>query len=130
VNTAIFEQVRRLIPPILRGTFDYLRENVMWTAAEGALTLLYLGTATDQLVSKNIRGRYFHPQSIPVKHPLTHGDEELQRKAWEFCDELVKNYLVVEEEKEEEVTKLESQGNRLGTSGGIKSKAGFKNEVA
>jgi len=105
VNTAIFEKARHLIPSILQNTFDYLRENMMWTPAEGALTLLYLGTATDELVSKDIRGKYYHPQSIQVKHPLTQGEEELQRKAWNFCDDLVKDFIVAEEEmKEEDVT--------------------------
>ena len=84
----------------LHGVLHYVKENVMWTAAEGALTLLYLGVATDELVAKQIRGKYYHPQSIPVDHPLTQGEAELPQKLWQFCDELLKEFASFEEAKE------------------------------
>lgn len=112
VNTGIWEK-NPLIPKKMMGIINYFRTHAMWTAAEGALTLLYLGVATDQLVAKNIRGKYFHPQSIEIVNPLAL-DEDLQKKVWDFSDELVQGYkldpppeppVVVEEEvpPEEEV---------------------------
>lgn len=70
----------------------YIRKHIMWSAAEGALTLLYLGVATDDIKSRNIRGKYFHPQSVMIENK--NADEPvLQRKLWEFSDELVKDFL-------------------------------------
>ena len=73
-------------------------EKVMWTSEEGALTLVYLGTAVEDLQSKNIRGRYFHPQSIMIQdHPNASdndpGTKILQEKLWAFMDELVADFL-------------------------------------
>ncbi len=71
---------------------------IMWTCEEGALTLVYLGTAVEDLQSKNIRGKYFHPQSIMIKdHPNASdndpGTKVLQEKLWAFMDELVADFL-------------------------------------
>lgn len=81
-----------------------LRRHVMWTAAEGALTMLYLGVATDELVSKNVRGKLFFPQSKEVVNPLSL-DEDLQQRLWDFSESLVKDFLPqrVEQEGGEEV---------------------------
>lgn len=91
VNTAIWEK-NPMIPRILMDIITYFRENVMWNSAEGALTMLYLGVATDQLVAKDLRGRYFHPQAREIVNPLAL-DEELQTKLWAFLDELVKDFI-------------------------------------
>lgn len=100
VNSAIWDK-NPLLHPSIMGIVNYLRKNVMWTTAEGALTLLYLGVATDQLQDKAIRGKYFHPQSQEVVNPLAM-DEELQKRLWEFSDELVKDFLPVHVPAEQE----------------------------
>jgi len=87
VNTNIwFKQ------PIPILYIDSLRSQFMWTPAEGALTILYLAVATEALINQNIRGKYFHPQSQEIVNPLAL-DETLQEKFWDFCDELVKDFL-------------------------------------
>jgi len=78
---------------LLERVFAWMM-TVMWTCEEGALTLVYLGTAVDDLRQKNVRGRYFHPQSIEVTdHPNVYGDEDktnaLQKEMWDFLDDLV-----------------------------------------
>ena len=76
-----------------------LHQSFFWTAEEGALTLLYLGTAVDDLQNKIIRGQYFHPQSKQMKPPkLFWIDNEkqtkiLQENMWKFLDELVADFL-------------------------------------
>lgn len=69
---------------------------LMWTSAEGALTLLFLGVAVDRLVEGNdgggIRGRYFHPQSMEVINPKAL-DEDLQKRVWMFLDDLVADFV-------------------------------------
>eukprot|EP00804_Cyclotella_cryptica_P008541 CCRYP_007535-RD/>CCRYP_007535-RD protein AED:0.31 eAED:0.31 QI:318/1/1/1/0.5/0.2/5/725/387 len=69
-----------------------LEKRLLWTSEEGALTVLYLGTATDDIRSKNMRGRYYHPQSIEYDHPHA-ADEQLQDDVWNLCEELVKKFL-------------------------------------
>ncbi len=76
-----------------------LHQSLLWTPEEGALTLLYLGTAVEKLQEDNIRGRYFHPQSIMMEdHKLFRKDNDkqtkiLQGKLWKFLDELVADFL-------------------------------------
>jgi len=70
----------------------------MWTAEEGALTLLYLGTASADLEAGDVRGRYFHPQSMLVaEHQCVDRDPAatriLQERLWDFLDELVDDFL-------------------------------------
>jgi len=91
VHTEIWNK-NPLIPNFLQETIIlYLRQNVMWTAAEAALTMLYLGTATEELRVNNIRGQYYHPQSVRLENPLAN-DPVLQTKIWDFSDELVKDF--------------------------------------
>lgn len=91
VNTGIWEKNKN-IPSWSVSIIDYARREIMWTAEEGALTQLYLGVAVDQLSSKDIRGRYFHPQVQEVinEHAL---DEKLQEELWKFSDDLISNFL-------------------------------------
>lgn len=76
-----------------------LHQSIFWTPEEGALTLLYLGTAVEKLQEENIRGQYFHPQSTPMDdHKLFRYDNAeqtkiLQEKLWKFLDELVADFL-------------------------------------
>lgn len=60
----------------------------MWSSDVAALTLLYLGVATDDIQKRNIRGRYFHPIAIEVVNELSL-DENLQDKVWAFLDDIV-----------------------------------------
>jgi len=90
VDTNIWEK-NPLFPRFVQDMIFYLRKNVMWTAAEGALTMLYLGVATDDLRNKNVRGKYFHPQSQEMVNPLSL-DTDLQKAVWKFSDELVRDF--------------------------------------
>jgi len=70
----------------------------MWTPSEGALTLLYAGTAFEDLRKHDYRGRYFHPQShLVTEHPYVYANEtetnELQADLWKFLDELVNDFV-------------------------------------
>lgn len=76
----------------LQGFVTFLRHNIMWTAEEGALTLLYLGAAVQEIKDKDIRGKYYHPQAQEVINPLSL-DETLQEDLWKFSDELVAKFL-------------------------------------
>lgn len=73
------------------GLMDFFQKDVMWTSREGALTLLYLGVQLDQLKEKNIRGKYYHPQTQEVVNEAAL-DEQRQDDLWKFCDELVSAY--------------------------------------
>jgi NAD(P)-dependent dehydrogenase (short-subunit alcohol dehydrogenase family) len=90
VNTGIWQK-NPMIPALIQDFITYLQKNVMWTAADGALTMLYLGVATTRLVEENVGGKYFHPKSQSMVSPLAL-DVELQNPVWDFSDELVKDY--------------------------------------
>ena len=82
----------------LQEVFTHWSMSAMWTPEEGALTLLYLGTATGELRRRNFRGRYFHPQSQPVtRHRHVYADEDatnaLQAELWAFLDGLVADFV-------------------------------------
>jgi len=73
-------------------------QSFVWTPEEGALTLLYLGTAVEDLRTKNIRGQYYHPQSRKMTdHKFARDNDpetkDLQERLWEFLDELVVDYV-------------------------------------
>lgn len=71
----------------------------MWMPEEAALTLIYLGTAVEQLQKENVRGRYFHPQTKEMKEhklfPKDNGQQTniLQENVWKFLDELVADFV-------------------------------------
>jgi len=94
VDTGIWDNVvaNNKFSTTMQSIINFFRKNVMWNSAEGALTMLYLGVATDQLVHKNISGKYFHPQAQEVVNPLSL-DEVLQKKLWQFSDELIKDFV-------------------------------------
>lgn len=77
--------------PFILNVFRKFR-SFLWSVQEGALTGLFLGVATNQLKSENIRGRYYHPQSKEVINPLAL-DERLQDDLWNFSERLVQKYL-------------------------------------
>ena len=106
VNTNIwdkieFDKIPNISQPVikvLKYILNSVLRNIMWTPEEGALTLLYLGTNINDLVAKNIRGKYYHPQSIEMKnHPYAPDNSKetklLQVKLWMFLDELVADFL-------------------------------------
>lgn len=95
VATGIWDKAE--MPEIVRTIISILLKPIMWTPVEGALTLIYLGTAVEQLQKGIIRGQYYHPQS---KRILDHKDAKddpetkiLQEKLWKFLDELVADYV-------------------------------------
>jgi NAD(P)-dependent dehydrogenase (short-subunit alcohol dehydrogenase family) len=106
VNTYIWDKVEmekipdlsnKLVLTVSKYSLNFLR-NFMWTSEEGALTLLYLGTNVHDLQTKNIRGKYYHPQSIEMKNHQYAPDNNketklLQEKLWIFLDELVADFL-------------------------------------
>ena len=49
--------------------YTKLVSSLVWTSEEGALTELYLGVATEDIQEKQLRGKYFHPQSVEVVNP-------------------------------------------------------------
>ena len=79
-------------PKFLTDIKSWVEERLIWSAEEGALTLLYLGAAVDEIKEKNIRGKYFHPQAVRVANPKA-DDEALREKLWAFCEDLVKDYI-------------------------------------
>ena len=103
VNTNIWNIIEYDNTPFLNDVFKYIVENllrpIMWTPEEGALTLLYLGTNVHDLQTKNIRGKYYHSQSIEMNNPIfapNDGSKEtklVQEKLWLFLDDLVADFL-------------------------------------
>ena len=91
VNTFIWDKIIGIPTPIM-VIVNYVRKHIIWTSEEGALTQLYLGVATSELIAKDIRGKYFHPQVQEVVNPLSL-DEKLQVELWKFSDELVSKFL-------------------------------------
>ena len=80
-----------LASTVIKSIVHYLLDNdVMWNATEASLTALYLGVS-DDVVSQDIRGRYFHPVAKEVVNPLAQ-DMELQARLWSFLDKLVEYY--------------------------------------
>lgn len=70
----------------------FLEEKSMWKVSEGALTQLYLAVEADALVANDTRGKYFNPIAKQVAHPFG-SETELQKRVWEFLDDLVKDYI-------------------------------------
>jgi NAD(P)-dependent dehydrogenase (short-subunit alcohol dehydrogenase family) len=68
----------------------YLQRHMMWSRRDGALTMLWLGVATDALVARDIRGLYYHPQCERVEPFFVARNETLQREVWRFTEELAK----------------------------------------
>lgn len=79
-------------PQMVRALLHWAERHLMWTAREGALTGLFLGTAVHRLEREQVRGQYFHPQSQPVVHELAL-NETLQDQLWAFSEALVENFL-------------------------------------
>ncbi|KAL9183177.1 hypothetical protein ACHAXT_004964 [Thalassiosira profunda] len=89
VKTALFDKSQH--PSPIKEILDALKSS-MWLAEDAALTLLYIGVATDDLKEKDIRGSYYHPIAVEVAPNPVALDNELQGKLWVFLDELVKEY--------------------------------------
>jgi NAD(P)-dependent dehydrogenase (short-subunit alcohol dehydrogenase family) len=77
-----------IFPETIRNYLVSVMNDVMWSCDEGALTGLYLGAHVG-LTDKSVRGKYFHPQTHQMV-PSTHAfDGKLQKRVWQFSDELV-----------------------------------------
>ena len=95
VNTEIWDKgvaMRQSTPALALSLLNWLRRQVLWTPAEGALTGHYLGVAVDRLVKNQVRGKFFHPQSQEVQHPNAQ-DDELGEKLLDFSDALIKDFV-------------------------------------
>uniref|UniRef100_A0A7S2XYE0 Uncharacterized protein n=1 Tax=Fibrocapsa japonica TaxID=94617 RepID=A0A7S2XYE0_9STRA len=69
---------------------QYLQRTIMWTGPEGALTIVYLAVATEELKAKDLRGKYFVPQTMLQEAHETAKNLTLQKALWAFTDDLVK----------------------------------------
>jgi len=87
------KNIPTILPQFIKNAIHYVSSQVMWSSEEGALTELYLGVATEDIKSNNIRGKYYHPQAVEIDHPHAY-DEVLQNNVWNLCEELVKDYLI------------------------------------
>ena len=66
----------------------------MWTPMDASLTLLYLGVAIDDIQHKNINGKFYSPVAVEVVSPPEISmNEKIQDEVWNFCDELVKEFI-------------------------------------
>jgi retinol dehydrogenase-12 len=81
-----------MLPKVVLDFYTSLVSSLVWTSEEGALTELYLGVATEDIQEKQLRGRYFHPQSVEVVNPYAE-NEELQENVWQLCEGLVEKFL-------------------------------------
>jgi NAD(P)-dependent dehydrogenase (short-subunit alcohol dehydrogenase family) len=80
----------KAIPTFLHPVVRFFQKNVMWSSLDGALTMLYLGAAAEDIKGGNIRGKYFHPQVQEVApNPQFANDETLQDQFWAFADGLI-----------------------------------------
>ena len=70
-------------------TVEWLEDNMMWECKDGALTMIYLGAAVEEIVTKDIRGQYFHPQAVKVTPPPHARDLILQKRFFQFTKELI-----------------------------------------
>jgi NAD(P)-dependent dehydrogenase (short-subunit alcohol dehydrogenase family) len=97
VATDIFQKAFDMVraPKPLYTLFDWLSREVFWTSSEGALTGLYLGAHVAAVARDNIRGQYYHPQSIAIVDHQYMNDATLQEKLWNFTEDLVKDFLPV-----------------------------------
>lgn len=95
VNTAFLDKALDLFEetmhPVaatfINGFITVLKEGLMWTSDDGALTQVFLAASSD-VVENDIRGKYFHPIATEVTpSPLV--TEELQKALWKFSEELV-----------------------------------------
>lgn len=61
----------------------------MWTSEDGALTQVYLASSPD-VATRDIRGRYFHPQAQEVVPHRQHcANATLQKRLWTFTEGLI-----------------------------------------
>jgi NAD(P)-dependent dehydrogenase (short-subunit alcohol dehydrogenase family) len=81
-----------MTPKVVLDFYTFLVSSLVWTSEEAALTELYLGVATDEIQEKQLRGKYFHPQSVEVINPYAE-NEELQENVWQLCEGLVEKFL-------------------------------------
>lgn len=81
-----------MTPKVILDLYTKLVSSLVWTSEEGALTELYLGVATEDIQEKQLRGKYFHPQSVEVVNPYAE-NEELQENVWQLFEGLVEKFL-------------------------------------
>ena len=95
VHTALTTKgIQNWVPKIVQRAITQMLDHLLWTPSLGALTGLYL--ATQAVVEKNIRGAFFHPQTIEVVNPYSL-DETAQNNVWELCEIAVEKFLAQKE---------------------------------
>ena len=87
------KNIPTILPQFIKNAIHYASSQVMWSSEVGALTEIYLGVATEDIKSNNIRGTYFHPIAVEIDHPHAN-NKVLQDNVWNLCEELVKDYLI------------------------------------
>jgi len=92
VHTSIWDSnpILSSAPLFLKRLVLFLREEVMWNPRDGALTLLWLAMAEDELRARNLRGLYWHPQCERVTPHSAAANSTLKRRFWDFTVELTK----------------------------------------
>ena len=77
---------------VVHGIFEHsyaaLTGIVVWDADIAALTVLYAATSTD-VVSHDLRGRFFVPIAQSATPPAHARNATLQRALWEFTEQII-----------------------------------------
>ena len=74
----------------------------MWTPMDASLTPLYLGVAIDDIQHNNINGKLYSPVAVEVVYPPEISmNEKMQDEVWNFCDELVKEFIATNNNNKE-----------------------------
>ncbi|KAI8812575.1 hypothetical protein BJ742DRAFT_24764 [Cladochytrium replicatum] len=93
--TSYYEQSKtlnaRLMAPIFNALFPIFRPFLL-TPQQGALTQLYAATS-QEIETKNYRGRYFVPFGKPSASSKLSENKELREKLWKFSEDLVAEKL-------------------------------------
>ena len=76
------DKFRRLLPGILR-------RQLFGSPQQAALTPLYLGVHTKDVIAKNIRGKYFLPIAYEHTPHVLSQNLTLQKAVWKFANDLV-----------------------------------------
>ncbi|KAG8462011.1 hypothetical protein KFE25_014030 [Diacronema lutheri] len=100
VDTNLWERVldqfgrEKLLVRIFALIVDRMRKDFIWRTEDGALTQLFLAADSAAISTRNLRGRYFHPQALEVAPCKKHATNlTLQRELWAFSERLVADAL-------------------------------------
>eukprot|EP00443_Scrippsiella_acuminata_P038598 CAMPEP_0115173702 /NCGR_PEP_ID=MMETSP0270-20121206/3460_1 /TAXON_ID=71861 /ORGANISM="Scrippsiella trochoidea, Strain CCMP3099" /LENGTH=351 /DNA_ID=CAMNT_0002586519 /DNA_START=15 /DNA_END=1070 /DNA_ORIENTATION=- len=83
--------VRERFGQMLESFLDAMSTPLMLTPKQGAVTQLFLATATE-VETQNIHGQYYRPQAIPAPLPTSVSDY-LEEHLWQVSENLLAKYL-------------------------------------